>query len=82
MSSNTSNAQNASTGPAQLPRGTLPGAAPTIPADACVNFNLPDGRVVCLSVPQPLGDLDAAFALAIVQAHVTAVARRGHGSRS
>lgn len=82
MSTNASNGQSAPTGPAQIPRGTLPGAAPFISADACVNFNLPDGRVVCLSVPQPLSDLDAAFALSIVQAHVTAVARRGHGNRT
>lgn len=81
MSSNAPDARNAPTGPTQIPRGTLPGPAPTIHADACVNFNLPDGRVVCLSVPQPLGDLDAAFALAIVQAHVAAVARRSNGSR-
>ncbi len=51
---------------------------PPVPADACVNFNLVDGRVVCLSVPQPLAEADVAFILAIVQAHVTAVARRGH----
>ncbi|WP_267255222.1 hypothetical protein [Catenulispora pinisilvae] len=43
-----------------------------------MNFNLVDGRVVCLSVPQPLAEADVAFILAIVQAHVTAVARRGH----
>lgn len=82
MTSNTLNGQSTPTGPAQIPRGTLPGAASAISADACVNFNLADGRVVCLSVPQPLVDLDAAFVLAMVQAHVTAVARRGHGIRS
>ncbi|MEY9889248.1 hypothetical protein ABIA31_002896 [Catenulispora sp. MAP5-51] len=66
------------------PRGTGPTTIPTrppippAPADACLNFNLIDGRVVCLSVPQPLGEADVAFVLAIVQAHVTAVARRGH----
>jgi hypothetical protein len=64
------------TGPTHIPsRPPIPPA----PADACVNFNLIDGRVVCLSVPQPLNaEADVAFILAIVQAHVTAVARRGH----
>ena len=78
MSTNTADPRTAPSGPAGIPRGALPGTAPTIPADACVNFNLPDGRVVCLSVPQPLADADAGFVLAIVHAHITAVARRGH----
>lgn len=62
-------------GPTQIP--PRPPIPPT-PADACVNFNLIDSRVVCLAVPQPLAEADVAFILAIVQAHVTAVARRGH----
>ena len=63
------------TGPSHIPSRP---SIPTAPADACVNFNLIDGRVVCLAVPQPLAEADVAFILAIVQAHVTAVARRGH----
>lgn len=81
MNSNAPDARSTPTGPTQIPRATLPGPAPAIPVDACVNFNLPDGRVVCLSVPQPLGNPDAAFALAIVQAHVAAVVRRSSESR-
>ncbi|ACU75701.1 hypothetical protein Caci_6861 [Catenulispora acidiphila DSM 44928] len=65
-------------GPSQIPRGPLPGAAPALPPDACVNFNLIDGRVACLSVPIGITEADAAFILAVIQAHVTAVARRGH----
>jgi hypothetical protein len=74
--SNTPDPRTTPTGPTGIPRSAIPSAVPTAPADACVNFNLPDGRVVCLSVPHPLGDLDAAFVLAIVHAHVTAVAAR------
>jgi len=42
-----------------------------------VNFNLLDGRVVCLSVPIGLSEADANFVISLLQAHVTAVARRG-----
>lgn len=69
--SNPPDSRTTTTGPAGIPRGV-----PPAPADACVNFNLPDGRVVCLSVPQLLGDLDAAFILAIVQAYIAAVVTR------
>lgn len=64
--------------PTQLPRTPAqPTQSQTASADCCVNFNLPDGRVVCLSVPTGLTEADVPFVLAIVQAHVTAVARRG-----
>jgi len=43
----------------------------------CVNFNLPDSRVVCLSVPVNITSLDAEFILTVLQAHVTATVRRG-----
>lgn len=64
--------------PSQMPRGPLPGAAtaPTA-ADFCVNFNLPDSRVVCLSVPVGISALDAEFIMTLLQAHVTATVRRG-----
>ena len=61
--------------PSQLPRTPMP--APAAASDACVNFNLRDGRVVCLSVPTALAEADVSFVMAILQAHVTAVARRG-----
>ncbi|MBS2545511.1 hypothetical protein KGQ19_01375 [Catenulispora sp. NL8] len=64
-------------GPSQIPRGPLPSSGPVLPPDACVNFNLNDGRVACLSVPIGITEADAAFILAVVQAHITAVARRG-----
>lgn len=67
------------TAPTQLPRtpatGATQQATPTL--DACVNFNLLDGRVVCLSVPIGLSEPDANFVISLLQAHVTAVARRG-----
>lgn len=63
------------TGPTHIP--SRPPIPPPV-ADACLNFNLIDGRVVCLSVPQPLAEADVAFVLAILQAHITAVGRRGH----
>lgn len=63
--------------PAQIPRSAHNG--PTLaPTDACVNFNLTDGRIVCLSVPAGISDGDVPFILAILQAHVAAVARRSH----
>ena len=65
--------------PTQLPRSAAAGptTAPASPLDACMNFNLLDGRVVCLSVPIGLSEADANFVISLLQAHVTAVARRG-----
>jgi len=77
MTSTIPETRSAGAGPTQIPRGPLPGGSPAGPPDACVNFNLPDGRVACLSVPIGISEADAVFILAIVQAHVTAVARRG-----
>ena len=82
MSSATPEARTAPlNSPSQVPRGTMPGPAPTAPAasasDMCVNFNLPDSRVVCLSVPVNITSLDAEFILTVLQAHVTATVRRG-----
>jgi hypothetical protein len=48
-----------------------------VPADVCLNFNLLDGRVVCLSVPVAISDADADFIVSLLQAHVAAVVRRG-----
>jgi hypothetical protein len=67
------------TTPTQLPPNPVPGPAPQ-PAtalDACLNFNLTDGRVVCLSVPIGLSEADSNFVTSLLQAHVSAVARRG-----
>lgn len=79
MSTATTDSRPASpTSPSQVPRGTFPGATPTMSAaDACMNFNLPDSRVVCLSVPVGITSLDAEFIMALLQAHVTATVRRG-----
>lgn len=65
--------------PTQLPRSPVagPGPQPATVVDACVNFNLTDGRVVCLSVPIGLSEADANFVTSLLQAHVSAVARRG-----
>lgn len=65
--------------PTQLPRNPTAGPGPqlTTAVDACVNFNLTDGRVVCLSVPIGLSEADANFVTSLLQAHVSAVARRG-----
>ena len=65
--------------PTQLPRNPAAGPSPqaTTSLDACMNFNLLDGRVVCLSVPIGLSEADANFITSLLQAHVTAVARRG-----
>lgn len=64
--------------PTQIPRGAFATPTPVPPTDTCVNFNLADGRIVCLSVPFGITEGDVPFILAIVQAHVTAVARYGH----
>lgn len=77
MSTPIPDSRTSSTGPTHIPRSPLPGPAPTAPVDACVNFNLLDGRVACLSVPIAISEADAAFILAVVQTHITAVARRG-----
>jgi hypothetical protein len=62
--------------PAQLPRTVLPATPTTIPpVDACINFNLPDGRVVCMSVPPKLAQEDVPFVLAVLQGYLTALAR-------
>lgn len=79
MSSPAPDSRTSPAGPSQIPRGALPGTGPILKAaDACVNFNLPDSRVVCLSVPVGITPGDAEFILALLQAHVTAVMRRGH----
>ena len=64
-------------GPSQIPRTGLTSAMPTAPIDACLNFNVPDGRVVCLSVPSPLREADVPFVLSVIQGFVSALARRG-----
>ena len=62
--------------PAQLPRAVLPTTPTAVPpVDACINFNLPDGRVVCMSVPPTLGQEDVPFVLAVLQGYLTALAR-------
>ena len=67
------------TSPTQIPRGPVTGQIPQAPgaADACVNFNLLDGRVVCLSVPIGISEADGNFIITLLQAHVSAVTRRG-----
>ncbi|WP_267254939.1 MULTISPECIES: hypothetical protein [Catenulispora] len=42
-----------------------------------MNFNLPDGRVVCFSVPVGISEADANFIGNLLQAYAFAVARRG-----
>lgn len=62
--------------PAQLPRAVLPSTPTAVPpVDACINFNLPDGRVVCMAVPPTLGQEDVPFVLAVLQGYLTALAR-------
>jgi hypothetical protein len=66
--------------PSQIPRSALPGPQITPPprnADACLNFNLPDGRLVLFSAPLGLAESDVPFLVSVIQAHATAVARRG-----
>ncbi len=65
--------------PTQIPRGPMAGPVPqaSTPPDSCVNFNLPDGRVVCFSVPVGISEADANFIGSLVQAYASAVARRG-----
>jgi len=67
----------ATSSPSQMPRAILPtGAAATPPVDACINFNMPDGRVVCLSVPPSLNsEADVAFVLAVIQGYLSALVR-------
>jgi hypothetical protein len=78
MNSNSPDPRTPPTGPTHIPRGSLPGTTSTVAAvDACVNFNLPDSRVVCLSVPVGITAPDAEFILTLLQAHVTAIVRRG-----
>lgn len=78
MNGNSPDPRTSSNGPTHIPRGSLPGAGPAVTAaDACVNFNLPDSRVVCLSVPVGITAPDAEFIVALLQAHVAAIVRRG-----
>ena len=73
------------TTPTQIPSkpmanpGPGPGPAPqtAMAVDACVNFNLIDGRVVCLSVPIGISEADGNFIISLLQSYVSAVARRG-----
>lgn len=74
----TSDPRTAGPSPTQIPRGAYVAPALAPAADACMNFNLMDGRLVCLSVPIGIAEGDVPFILAVMQAHVTAVARRGH----
>ena len=63
--------------PSQVPRTAFAPTSAAVPStDACLNFNTPDGRVICLSVPNPLGEADVAYALNVIQGFVTALARR------
>jgi hypothetical protein len=64
--------------PTQIPRNAVAAAMPAPAADICVNFNLTDGRVVCLSVPVGIAENDVPFILAILQGQVTAAARYSH----
>ena len=67
----------ATSSPSQVPRAVLPtGPAIAPPVDACINFNMPDGRVVCLSVPPSItSDADIAFVLAVIQGYLSALVR-------
>ena len=83
MSNSTEPGPPPTSAPTQIPRGipTGPNNGPVaqlpVPADVCLNFNLLDGRVVCLSVPVAISDADADFIVSLLQAHVAAVVRRG-----
>lgn len=62
--------------PGHLPRAVLPSSSIVAPpVDACINFNLPDGRVVCMSVPPTLHQDDIPFVLAVLQGYLSALVR-------
>lgn len=78
MTSNSPEPRTSPNGPTHIPRDSLPDpGAPVAAADVCVNFNLPDSRVVCLSVPVGITAPDADFIMALLQAYVAAIVRRG-----
>ncbi|WP_194911455.1 hypothetical protein [Catenulispora rubra] len=67
-------------GPGAVPRALLAAAeqAAHVVPESCVNFTLPGGGAVLMTVPTALSKRDALFAAGIVRDFLTSLAERMH----
>lgn len=71
-------AVNPASDPGAVPWAQFDGAAPDarVVPESCVNFTLPGGGAVLMSVPTILSVADARFAVSVLEAFLTSLADR------